>query len=142
MDAVDLLDTWKSFGSLISSKGNSVEKSVLASKLQNSFAKTADKVVYIYDDAIVPNIYDKNGNRNLKITQEFANWMINQNYKGYLAREFLKINQKKWFNSFTNEYCLTRKLWYHRNASYVIYFIKSFWNAKRWIRTFESTRKI
>ena len=94
MDAADLLDTWKSFGSLISSKGNSVEKSVLASKLQNSFAKTADKVVYIYDDAIVPNIYDKNGNRNLKITQEFANWMINQNYKGYLAREFLKINQK------------------------------------------------
>lgn len=95
MDAVDILDTWKSFGSLVSSKGNLVEKGVLATKLQSSFAKTADKVVYIYDDAIVPNIYNENGERNLKITQDFANWMIDQDYKGYIAREFLKANQKQ-----------------------------------------------
>ncbi|UIU15043.1 hypothetical protein LLZ88_03175 [Ureaplasma urealyticum] len=95
MDAVDILDTWKSFGSLVSSKGNLVEKGVLATKLQSSFAKTADKVVYIYDDAIIPNIYNENGERNLKITQDFANWMIDQDYKGYIAREFLKANQKQ-----------------------------------------------
>lgn len=95
MDAVDILDTWKSFGSLVSSKGNLVEKGVLATKLQSSFAKTADKVVYIYDDAIVPNIYNENGERNLKIAQDFANWIIDQDYKGYIAREFLKANKKQ-----------------------------------------------
>ncbi|MEJ3586241.1 Vmc-like lipoprotein signal peptide domain-containing protein [Ureaplasma urealyticum] len=89
-----LLDDGFSFGDIIVEDGSAAQKANLPGQLIESFEKTANKVIYLYYDSGLPEVFS-NGHRHQDKIDEFENWMKDQDPNDFVAKRLLKDPNNK-----------------------------------------------